>query len=79
MKEPFFFFFFFLGSSDGSRSNGLKLLHGRFRLDIWKKIILRKIAESLEQAVQEAEGGGMETLSVLVFKKKVDMALRDIV
>ena len=41
------------------RWNGLKLHQGRFRLDIWKKILLQKSGEALAQA---AQGGGGVTV-----------------
>jgi len=65
---------FFQVTSDRTRGIGLKLHQGRFRLDI-RKNFSTESGQALEQAAQ----GSGESPSLEVFKKRVDVALRDLV
>jgi len=56
MSSIFLGFFAMCQWQSRKRGNGLKLHQGRFRLDIWKKFLLRKSDEVLEQA---AKGRGV--------------------
>jgi len=55
--------------------DGLKLCQGRFRLNIRKKFLFRKSGQVLEWAAMEV----VESLSLLVFKKHLDVVLRNMV
>jgi len=62
-------------TSSRMRGNGLKFHQGRFRLDIWKNFFTERVIKLWSRLPREV----VESPSLEVFKKSVDMALWDIV
>lgn len=62
-------------TGDRTRGNGLKLHHASFILDIRKNFLTERVVKHWKRVPREL----MELLSLEVFTKHVDMAIKDMI
>ena len=62
-------------SSDRMRGNGLKLLQGRFRTDIWKNFCSEGVVKDWNRLLREVVDSPFQG----VFKKSVEVTVSDVV
>ena len=60
---------------DRTRGVGLQMSHGRFRLDIWKNFFSERVVKDWHRLPRVV----VESPCMKVFRKCVDVALRDVV